>query len=165
VPEKLFDTGLGTVVWTRRTPQGSIAISSFIADVFCLGVKNALFNITSEEQYEITVKPRLTETHGDQAFENIHPSCARKLIEGAIDYAKDLGFVPHRDYQHAKGIFGDIDAQACPARFTCGNEGKPFYIRGPNESLVQAKRIISQLQAKCGEGHFHYLVATDEEPR
>lgn len=164
VPENLFETGLGTVIWTRRTPEGSIAVSAFIVDVFCLGVKNALFNISSEQHYESIVKPRLTETHGGQAFEYIHPSCARKLIDGAISYAENLGFSPHRDYQSAKGIFGDIDAQACPTRFTYGNEGKPFYIRGPNESISQAKRIIDQLQRKCGEGHFHYLVVTDEDP-
>jgi len=164
VPEGLFDTGLGTVIWTRRTPHGSIAISAFIVDVFCLGVKNALFNISSEQDYESTVKPRLTQTHGDQAFQNIHPSCARKLIEGAISYAEKLGFSPHRDYQNVKGIFGDIDSHACPTSFTYGSDGKPFYIRGPKESISQAKRIVDQLHRKCGEGNFEYLVAVDEEP-
>jgi len=165
VPEGLFETGLGTVIWTRRTPHGSIAISAFIVDVFCLGVKNALFNISNERDYESTVKPRLTMTHGDQTFQNIHPSCARKLIEGAISYAEKLGFSPHRDYQNAKGIFGDIDSQACPTRFTYGSDGKPFYMRGPNESISQAKRIVDQLQRKCGEGNFHYLTGVDEVMR
>jgi len=164
VPENLFDNGLGTVIWTRRTPDDSIAISAFIVDVFCLGVKNALFNVSSAQHYESTVKPRLTGTHGSQAFETMDPSCARKLIEGAIGYAKDLGFAPHRDYHNAKGIFGSIDAEACTTRFTYGREGKPFYMRGPNESFAQAKRIINQLLAKCGEGNFHYLIMTDESP-
>ena len=154
VPEGLFDTGLGTVIWTRRTPHGSIAISAFIVDVFCFGVKNALFNISSEQDYESTVKPRLIQTHRDQAFQNIHPSCARKLIEGAISYAEELGFSPHLDYHNAKGIFGDVDGHACPTRFTYGSNGKPFYIRGPNESISQSKRIVDQLQRRCGEGNF-----------
>jgi hypothetical protein len=161
VPDGLFETGLGTVIWTRRAPHGSIAISAFIVDVFCLGVKNALFNISSEQEYESTVKPRLTQTHGDQAFHNIHPSCARKLIEGAISYAENLGFSPHRDYQNAKGIFGDIDGRVCPTKFTYGSEGKPFYIRGPNEAISQAKRIVGQLQRKCGKGNFEYFITLD----
>lgn len=164
VPESLFETGLGTVIWTRRTPHGSIAISAFIVDVFCLGVKNALFNVSSEQDYESIVKPRLTQTHGDQGFHTIHPSCAKKLIEGAISYAEELGFSSHRDYQNSKGIFGDIDSHACPTKFTYGSDGKPFYIRGPKESVSQAKRIVDQLQRKCGEGNFEYLVAVDEEP-
>jgi hypothetical protein len=162
VPEHLYETGLGTVIWARRTPQGAIAISAFIVDVFCLGVKNALFSIVSEQEYESTVKPRLIGAHEGRTFQNVHPTCARKLIEGAIRYAEDLGFSPHRDYQRAKGIFGDVDAHACPTGFTYGHDGKPFYIRGPNESVAQAKRITDQLQRKCGVGNFEYLVALDD---
>jgi hypothetical protein len=164
VPPDLFETGLGTVIWTRRTPHGLIALSAFIVDVFCLGVKNALFHICSEQDYAGTVKPRLTEPHSDQAFQAIPPSCARKLIEGSISYAEQLGFHPHRDYQNARGIFGDIDGRACPTTFAYGNDGKPFYIRGPKESISQAKKIVDHLHRKCGEGNFDYLVALDEEP-
>lgn len=164
VPEGLFESGLGTVIWTRRTPHGLIATSAFIVDVFCLGVKNALFNISSEQDYESEVKPGLTESHVGQEFHTIHPSCARKLIEGAIAYAEGLGFSPHPDYQSAKGIFGDVDAGACPERFTYGRGGKPFYIRGPNESIAQAKRIVNQLSIRCGADNFDYIVALDETP-
>jgi len=162
VPEPLFETGLGTVIWARRTPHGTIAVSAILVDVFCLGVKNTLFTIVSEQEYESTLKPRLTGTHEGQTFQNVHPTCARKLIEGAIAYAQELGFAPHRDYQHAKDMFGDVDADACPTGFTYGQDGKPLYIRGPNESVAQAKRITEQLQRKCGEGNFHYLIAMDD---
>ena len=45
-PASLFETGLGNVIVTRRTQVGSIAISAFVADVICLGVKNALFKVS-----------------------------------------------------------------------------------------------------------------------
>ncbi len=51
VPSGLFETGLGTIIVTRRTPGGEIAISAFVVDVFCLGVKNALFKLASEQDY------------------------------------------------------------------------------------------------------------------
>ncbi len=162
VPERLFETGIGTVIWARRTPRGAIATSAFVVDVFCLGVKNAFFHISTEQLYENTVKLRLKKAHEDQAFQRMHPTCARKLIEGAISYAGELGFSPHRDYQNAKGIFGDVDGHACPTTFTYGLEGKPFYTRGPNESTLQAKRIVEQLDRKCGQGNFDYLVTLDE---
>jgi len=104
VPNGLFETGLGNIMVTRRTSDGSIAISAFIVDVYCLGVKNALSSVSSEHDYEHKIKSRIIETHEDQQFENVHPACARKLIEGAISYAKELGFYPHRDYKDAKGI-------------------------------------------------------------
>lgn len=152
------ETGLGTVIWARRIPSGAIAVAAFIVDTFCLGVKNALFKVASAQDYEDRLKPGLGV---DQEFENIHPSCARKLIEGALGYAAALGFAPHRDYQEAKGLFGTVEGQACPTSFTYGHDGKPLYIRGPNESLAQAKQIVTQLQKVCGDDNYHYLVGSD----
>lgn len=161
VPERLFETGLGTVIWTRRTSYGSIAVGAFVVDVFCLGVKNALFSVSTEQDYEHKVKPRLIQAHEDQGFQAVHPACARKLVEGAVRYAENLGFSPHRDYQKVKPIFGDVDGQTCPTGFTYGRDSKPLYIRGPNESTLQAKRIVDHLNRICGEGNFDYLIAVD----
>ncbi len=162
VPGNLFESGLGTIIVTRRPPSGEIAISAFVVDVFCLGVKNAFFKLASEQDYQNTIKPRLVETHEGQQIENTHPSCVRKIIEGAVDYAAALGFSYHRDYKNARDIFGDIDASACPVKYDFGQEGKPMYIRGPNDSVSQAKKIVAQLDRRCGEGNFHYLVGLDD---
>jgi hypothetical protein len=164
VPSGLFETGLGTIIATRQSPSGEIAVSAFVVDVFCLGVKDAFFKVASKESYHNTIKPRLVETHEGQHFENTHPSCVRKLIEGAVDYAGELGFSPHPDYRKAKAIFGDIDAGACPVKYVFGQEGMPMYIRGPNESITQARKIVAQLDKRCGEGNYHYLVALDDAP-
>jgi hypothetical protein len=87
----------------------------------------------------------------------------KKLIEGAIHYAEELGFSPHRDYHNAKNIFGDIDPSVCPVKYTYGKDGKPFYIRGPNESSSQASKIVDQLHTRCGEGNYNYLVTLGED--
>ena len=163
IPNTLFETGIGYVIVTRRTPDGIIATSAFIVDVYCLGVKNALFNVSSELEYENTIKPRLMRSNEEQQFENVHPACARKLVEGAILYAKELGFSPHSDYKYAKGVFGDIDINSCPVKYKYGKDDKPFYIRGPNESTGQAKQIINQLNKRCGEGNYDYLVMLDDD--
>ena len=163
VPDGLFETGLGTIIVARRAPGGDIAVSAFVVDVFCLGVKNALFSVASEGVYENTIKARIVGSHEGQRFENTHPSCARKIIEGASDYARTLGFSPHPSYRGAKAIFGDVNAGACPVAYTFGQEGMPLYIRGPHESLSQARKIVDQLDKRCGEGKFHYLVPLDDE--
>ena len=162
IPEELFEIGLGNVIVARKAPQGRIALSAFVVDVFCLGVKNTFFNVSNEDDYENDIKVRLIESHAGRDFDNIHPSCARKLIEGAVAYAEDLGFRPHSDYRNAKGIFGDIDPDVCPEKYIYGKDGKPFYIRGPNESPSNAKRIIQQLHKKCGEDGYHYMLEMDE---
>jgi hypothetical protein len=162
VPSGLFETGLGTIIATRQPPSGEIALSAFVVDVFCLGVKNTFFKVVNKEVYHNAIMLRIVETHEGQHFENTHPSCVRKLIEGAVDYAGDLGFSPHPDYRNAKAIFGDIEAGACPVKYVFGKEGKPMYIRGPNESITQAKKIVDQLAKRCGAGNYHYLVALDD---
>jgi hypothetical protein len=164
VPSGLFETGLGTIIATRRPPSGEIAVGAFVVDVFCLGVKNAFFKVVSEEVYHNTIKPRFVESHEGQQFENTHPSCVRKIIDGAVHYADELGFPPHPDYRSAKLIFGDIDAGACPVKYVFGQDGLPMYIRGPNESISQAKKIVAQLAKRCGEGNYHYLVGFDGGP-
>jgi len=164
VPEGLFETGVGTILWVRRMPDGMLAITAFMVDSFCLGVKDALFNVASERTYENMIKPGLTGSHGEQAFRNVDPAYARKLIQGVVAYAERLGFPPHRDYENAKGIFGGVDVLACPDEFTYGREGKPCYLRGPSESLAQVERILAQLQTQCGEGGFDYVIADDEGP-
>ncbi|MCD4652600.1 hypothetical protein K8T06_01550, partial [bacterium] len=128
---------------------------------YCLGVKNALFKVVSESEYEKTLKPQLMHIDDDQSFEKIDSACARKLVEGAVSYAKELGFSPHKDYRSVKKIFGNIDSDACPTNYIYGKDGKPYYVRGPNESEIQAKRIINQLQEKCGEGNYDYLSMLD----
>ncbi|MEN8129346.1 MAG: hypothetical protein ABFS45_03965 [Pseudomonadota bacterium] len=162
VPSGLFENGLGTIITTRQTPSGEIAVSAFVVDVFCLGVKNAFFKVANEETYQNTIKPRIMGPHQGQFFENTHPSCVRKIIEGAADYAGELGFSPHPDYRSAKAIFGDIESGACPVKYDFGQEGMPMYIRGPHESTSQARKIVEQLDRRCGEGNYHYLVSFDD---
>ncbi len=162
IPSNLFELGLGSVLVTRRTPEGDIAVSAFIVDVFCLGIKNTLFKVVSEYEYEHTMKPQITESHSGSEFEIIHQTCARKLIDGAVMYAKELGFESHPDYKNTKHIFGDIDLSFCPVKYIYGKNGKPFYIRGPHETVSEAKKIINKLTRKCGEGGFDYMVMMDE---
>ena len=39
---------------------------------------------------------------------------------------------------------------------------KPFYIQGPSDPPARAERILRALEAQCGEGGYHYIVAADD---
>jgi hypothetical protein len=157
IPSNIFESGLGNIVATRRLSDGSIAVSAFIVDVQCLGVKNALFHVMSEHEYENNFKANMP-NHHEENIKNVDPACAKKIITGAIAYAKKLGFSPHSDYYKSIGIFGDIDSNACPEKYEYGKGGKPFYMRGPNESIPQANKIVEKLEKKCGEGNYDYII-------
>ncbi len=162
VPKKLFDNGVGSVMLTRKIPNGDIAVSAFVVDVFCLGIKNGLFQVISEHFYEHSFKPKLIESQGEGGVEHVEPSCVKKIIEGARGYAENLGFSPHRDYRSALGLLKTIAADDCPVSYTFGKDGKPFYMRGPHETLDQAQRIVDHLRKKCGEDGFHHLIVLDD---
>ena len=152
-PKDLFETGLGMVFLTRTLPGGELAMSVFLLDTFCLGVKNAFYRVVSTQEYEQIAQ--------QFDLEKIHPSCLRKLVEGAIDYALELGFKPHSDYAGAARLFGNIEAGVCPVRFSYGKDGKPCYISGPDDSPAHSRRIRDTLKQRLGAEGFSFMTASD----
>jgi hypothetical protein len=154
IPASLFEQGLGNLVFSRALPNGHIALSVFLLDTFCLGVKNAFFTIGTKAEYDAHRHRSIPEE-----LQPINPACFRKLVEGGVAYARELGFYPHTDYRVACQIFGDVDTGSCQTNFEYGHEGKPLYISGPNESASQVRAILDQLESRLGPDNFHLLVA------
>ena len=154
VPAKLFEVGLGNLVFSRSLPDGRVALGAFLLDVFCLGVKNAFFTIVTRKQYA----ERLSHWSLAESLKPMQAACFRKLVEGGVAYARELGFSPHADYAAARLIFGDVQATDCPTRFEYGHDGKPFYISGPHETAAQVEAIVEHLHRRLGPGNFDFLV-------
>jgi len=156
IPHNLFEAGIGNILITRLSPQGEVVIASFIVDVYCLGIKKTLFKTLPLPEYEQSFKAGIVKSHGDYAFTKIKPSCAKKLLDGAAEYARELGFTPHKDYHALKTIFGTEKLGFCWSRYRFGKDKMPFYVKGPNESSADANHIIATLEKNCGAGNFHY---------
>ena len=157
VPRDIFDRGIGDVIISRRMPDGSISASVFLVDTFCLGVKDCFFTNVPRSKYE----ERIMHLEQNENLEKVAPEYAAKLVENAVAYAKGLGFKPHEDYSMVKKIFGNIDPSLCPTEFEFGEDGKPFYVSGPNQTEADSKRIIHTLSERLGPDGFHYLVRVD----
>ena len=153
VPSNLFEQGLGNLVFSRALPDGRIAMAVFLLDMYCLGAKNAFIAVVGRSEYGL----RLSRWSGER-LQPVQPACFRKLVEGGVEYARELGFNPHPDYALASKIFGDVRSADCPTRFVYGHDGKPLYISGPNESPDQVRAIIEQLERRLGAGNFDFLV-------
>lgn len=158
VPEELFENGLGTIVISRTSKDGNIAASVILLDVYCLGAKNAYFQLLSPAEY----RSRLDAINTHETLKLVHPTCARKLVEEGVAYARNIGFDPHPDYKIAKQIFGDIEAGACPEKYEFGKDGKPLFVAGPNDDMKKSRKIIDTLQKTCGPDGFNYLVGFPE---
>ena len=157
VPAKLFEVGVGNLVFSRLLPDGRIAMGAFLLDVFCLGVKNALVAILDKVEYAM----RRSSWSAAESLQPMDPACFRKLVEGGVAYAQDLGFSPHADYAVASQIFGDVQVTDCSTRFNYGCDGKPFYVSGPHETPTQVRNIVAQLDRRMGAGNFDYLVLAE----
>jgi hypothetical protein len=151
----LFDEGIGNVLVSRELGNGAVAFAAFLVDMYCLGVKDVAMGVTTRGDYDGRI---YTKTAREFEIVKLEPAAAKKLIEGAVEYAKEAGFPPHRDYRKAKPIFGDVDATACAEEFTYGKEGKPFFFAGPYDSSTRCRQIISTLTNRFGPDGFDYVV-------
>lgn len=155
VTKDLWTQGMGWVLFSRQLPDGSIAFATFVVDRYCLGVKDAMAQILTRSEYESKIVGKM---RSQFTTEEVTPAAARKIVEGAVDYARDLGFAPHPDYHKAKLLFGDVDPAECKEEFEFGKDGKPFYISGPFESARRSREIVNTLTHRLGPDGFHYLV-------
>lgn len=157
IPKRLFELGIGNIVFSRQFPSGKIGVAVFLLDVFCLGVKDVFYHVVDPGKYTQIIEGL---AH-DEPLEDIDPACARKLIEGAVEYAQRLNLRPHADYKPAQKIFSDVDAATCPRSFEYGRDGKPFYVAGPNDTPAKSRQVISVLEKQCGPDGFHYMVGVE----
>ncbi len=158
VPEELEETGIGSVIFSRKMFNGEIAFCTILLDVFCLGVKNVSFSIFSISEY----KYFLNDIKMNETIMPAEPACVRKLVEDCITFSRNIGFEPHKDYKFAKKIFGDVNSENCNETFTFGKNGKPFYISGPFDTKQKIDKIHETLIKNCGEGNFDFLVVVPE---
>jgi hypothetical protein len=112
-----------------------------------LGVKNALFRILSPTQYDEVVES----ASAQGPLKQVSPEYLCKLVHQAADYAQSLGFAPHPDFRKARTLLSDFDPSKCRETFEFGKDGRPFYVRGPGESLFRAQQICKQVSAVGGE--------------
>jgi len=153
--ETLWEEGIGEVLVSRQLSGGSVAFVAFLVDMYCLGVKDVIMNVAPRAQYEANLYQKLKERY---TLIPLKPECARKLVEGAVEYAEDLGLAPHPDYGTARLIFGDVDAAACQEQYEYGSEGKPFFVAGPHDDAAKCKYVLHSLHQRCGPHGYHFIL-------
>jgi len=157
VQDSIFEEGMGMVFLSRKTGGRDLALSGFLVDAYCLGVKDAMFRELDEDEMQ-----ELFDAAGATApLTPVDPAYARKLLRDAAAYVQSLGLEPHPDYAAAELLFGDVAADACDVVFEFGLEGRPFYVPGPGESPTQIRRRLDRLSRRLGDDGFD--VGTPED--
>ena len=151
VADSLRDSGMGHVMISRRSASDEIAVSHFLIDRYCMGVKDCFARIMSQRQYnELKAKIARNAT----VHRPVNAATARRLVEDAVAYADNVGLKPHADYRSCRVIFGDIDSSQATTLMEMGRAGKPHFVRGPFQSEAECLMIINRLTEKCGPDGF-----------
>jgi hypothetical protein len=149
--QSLWDQGIAPVLISRELANGQVAYALFLIDRYCLGVKDGFCGFSSKSEYYERIFDRFSR-QGE--IVTLKPAAARKLVEGAVEYARGLGLSPHPDYAKARHIFGDIDPAASDREFEFGDNGKPHYITGPSDTPGRIASITGILTERLGPDGF-----------
>jgi hypothetical protein len=140
--DALFDVGMGTLVLARGATPQHVALSVFLIDALCLGIKDVMFQSVERESLEAY----LDATDAGAPLISVDPGYARKLLRDLAKWSQSIGFAPHRDFATVEPVFGDVNADASDAVFRFGRDGKPFYISGPTDTPQLIQRRLAQVQ-------------------
>jgi hypothetical protein len=156
--DELEIPALVSVIMTRKLPSGHLLLGSALVDRTCLGVKDAFVMEPMPARDLADVVDRMAMVHGGML--PCEPLVAQSVIFHAIDYARSLGFEPHRDFQAA--LFGPRPAALLDTPWRTPD--RPIYMSGPRDNAIA---IIDRLTKAVGPGGFDHadllMLADDDE--
>ena len=133
--------GLANIVVIRRQQDGCFVLGVYLADLFCLGIKNAFCNAGISMR---NLDKTLAGCSGGEVLESIDLNYAKEIVFGSIEYARKLGFEPHRDFKLAREVLGAGEIiQKHDIRFG-GPDGEPLFISGPDDDADAILRKLSE---------------------
>ena len=145
------ESGITPVVVAREQSPDEVIFGSYLVDLYCLGVKDALCNANLPLKRFKNNLPDLCSGKPEPCDIGL----AHEVVYGAIDFAKPYGFEPHPDFKLASMVLDPPEAHPPEHELEFGKDGKPFYIAGPYDDV---EAIVRKLTRTAGEGNFDYVL-------
>jgi len=139
--------GIAQVLVARAGRGDRVSVCGYLVDTFCLGVKGALGPDRMRERHLPAFVRRYFMAFPAPPL-RAPIELGRHVVHGAVDFASELGFAPHPDFEAARGHLGELDE---PCAITFGREGRPLYVQGPYDDAVA---ILKTLQETIGGDGF-----------
>ena len=147
------------ILVSRMDALGRVAAAVFLVDLGCLGVKNAFAaTFPTRFAYHEKVRDQLVQERG---LVGTDFDLAAKIVAEAIEYARELGFEPHRDFREARLLLAGSRPEACATVVPLGGtDGKPYFISGPYDDVP---RILATLARSRGPEGFHVTATIEDD--
>jgi hypothetical protein len=142
--------GLVSVLVARKHRHDTVSVCGYLADVYCLGVKEVFGPETMDDVGLRRFRDQFFDAYfSDPLAAPIELAC--EIVFGSVEYALGLGFDPHPGFAAVQGHLGTWHG---PSTITFGKNGKPLFISGPHDSPLP---IIRTLERTAGAGNFDYI--------
>jgi hypothetical protein len=150
--DDLESPALVSVIVTRELPSGHLVTGTALVDRTCLGVKDAFLMEPMLARDLADVVDRMGAVHGGML--PCEPLVVQSIVFHAVEYARALGFEPHRDFPAA--LFGPRPTVLLSTPWSAPD--RPIYLSGPRDNELA---IISRLTKTVGAGGFEHAGLLD----
>jgi hypothetical protein len=143
---------MAAMILRTHPTSGQMAIGIFLIDLACMGVKSATGRFASHADLD-SIERNFAQM---PPIRSVAPETIAMLIQAALRYGYDNGIDPDPDWAHAKLMLERITPEPLAPNIHFGGEdGKPFFIAGPEDNV---ELILRKLTAKHGAEGFTYMV-------
>jgi hypothetical protein len=161
VNEDWEDSGMANIIIARIHTNGNITFCVYLVDLLCLGVKDSFYNFNiTETEYRNCIEKFSSEME----IELVEYPLVHNIIFTALEFAKEFGFKPHKDFTSVTEYMLEEDTDDIELiEIKCGKNGKPLYVQGPYDDEAKANKIMKQLERTAGLGNFDFIKEFDFE--
>ena len=146
------DCGMATIVISRKHSNGHLTYGLYLVDLYCLGVKDTMyqFNVPGYEYEE-----HVGELKEKENLIICDYPLAHNVIFGALEFADEFGFSPHKDFgKVTEYLLEEDDERVELMDIEFGLNGKPAVV---TEIGKEPNPIIRKLEETVGPGNFEYI--------
>ncbi|SEG60224.1 hypothetical protein SAMN05444920_103404 [Nonomuraea solani] len=140
--------GMVSVLVARRHSWDRLQACGFLADVYCMGVKNAIGPDVINDRDLLRFREYFFGEY--PGWQEAPIELARELVFGSIDYARTLGFEPDAQFGAGSDLLGKWEGGSS---VTFGLLGKPYYVQGPGDDPA---KVLRTLRRTLSDDEFGY---------
>lgn len=145
------DTGVATIIITRKHINGCYSSAMYYVDLLCEGIRETHFLINKPE-YEL--EEILFEDNELCSYALVH-----NIIWGAVDFADEIGLKPHENFVKTKYFLEEDTDEIEFVDIEFGKTGRPVVVID-NED--KRSKLIATLEITIGRKNFGILNIDDD---